>query len=235
MKRISLSLPLFFVTLMAMGQPASGYYTSAEGLKERSLKSAISEIISVQTVNSYNYLWTLFRTSDVRPDGKVWGMYSNCVFTFGTDQCGNYSQICDCYNREHIVPQSWFNEKSPMVSDGFHIYPTDGKVNALRSNYPHGETNSAALGGAALGSLGPSSVAGYTGTVYEPADEYKGDIARTYFYFVTRYESELMTMNGTVLTTSAYPGLTTWFLNLMLKWHREDPVSQKELDRNNAV
>ncbi len=237
MKNLYLILLLLAVSLTAIAQAPAGYYNSADGLKERNLKTALSEIIDNQVVNSYSYLWTLFRTSDVRPDGNVWDVYSECVFVFGSDQCGSsgYNSVCDCYNREHMIPQSWFNSNLPMYSDGFHIYPTDGKVNALRGNLPHGETNSAPLGGSALGKIGPSNVAGYTSSVYEPADEYKGDIARVYFYFVTRYQTQLPSMNGTVLTTDAYPSLTTWFLNLMLKWHREDPVSQKEIDRNNAV
>lgn len=135
-----------------------------------------------------------------------------------------------------MIPQSWFNERTPMKSDAFHVYPTDGKVNGLRSNHPHGETNASAVGGKGLGKLGTSSVSGYSGTVYEPDDEYKGDIARTYFYFVTCYEDQLSSFDrNDVLTGDTYPSLTSWFYNLMLKWHRNDPVSQKEIDRNNAI
>jgi hypothetical protein len=123
-----------------------------------------------------------------------------------------------------------------MVSDAFHIYPTDGKVNGIRSNHPHGETNASPIGGKALGKIGSSSVSGYSGTVYEPDDEYKGDIARTYFYFVTCYEDRLSGFDrNDVLTGDTYPSLTSWFFNLMLAWHRNDPVSQKEIDRNEAV
>jgi hypothetical protein len=123
-----------------------------------------------------------------------------------------------------------------MKSDAFHVYPTDGKVNGIRSNYPHGETNASPIGGKALGKIGSSSVSGYSGTVYEPDDEYKGDIARTYFYFVTCYEDKLSEFDkNNVLTGDTYPSLTYWFYNLMLDWHREDPVSEKELVRNEAV
>ena len=123
-----------------------------------------------------------------------------------------------------------------MKSDAFHVYPTDGKVNGIRSNYPHGETNASPIGGKALGKLGSSSVSGYSGIVYEPDDEYKGDIARTYFYFVTCYEDKLSGFDkNNVLTGDTYPSLTSWFYNLMLDWHREDPVSDKELARNEAV
>lgn len=107
--------------------------------------------------------------------------------TVSKEQCGQYSTLGDCYNREHSFPKSWFNDDSPMVSDAFHIYPTDGKVNSQRNNYPYGEcANGTTLSPngkvKALGKLGTSTFPGYSGTVFEPDDEYKGDFARSYFY-----------------------------------------------------
>ena len=72
-------------------------------------------------------------------------MYSDVTnYTFGTDQCGTYGVEGDCYNREHSVPKSWFSEQSPMKSDVWHVYPTDGKINGMRSNNPFGEVGSGA-------------------------------------------------------------------------------------------
>ena len=211
------------------------YYVDIEGKSGASLKTSLNKIIKNHKDVGYDGLYEVYETSDDR-NGQVWDMYSTCTWYHGNKKCGNYSSICDCYNREHMIPQSWFNKKSPMRSDAFHVYPTDGKVNGLRSNYPHGETNASAIGGKGLGAVGASSVSGYSGTVYEPVDEYKGDIARTYFYFVTRYEDQLSSFDkNDVLTGNTYPSLTSWFYNLMLAWHREDPVSQKEIDRNEAV
>ena len=213
------------------------YYVDIEGKFGATLKTALNKIIKNHTDVSYSGLWRIYKETDYK-DGKVWDMYSTCNWTYSSDQCGGggYSDVCDCYNREHMIPQSWFNKQSPMVSDAFHIYPTDGKVNGIRSNYPHGETNASPIGGKALGKIGSSSVSGYSGTVYEPDDEYKGDIARTYFYFVTCYEDKLSGFDrNDVLTGNTYPSLTSWFYNLMLAWHREDPVSKKETDRNEAV
>lgn len=213
------------------------YYVDIEGKFGATLKTALNKIIKNHTDVSYSGLWRIYKETDYK-DGKVWDMYSTCNWTYSSDQCGGggYSDVCDCYNREHMIPQSWFNKQSPMVSDAFHIYPTDGKVNGIRSNYPHGETNASPIGGKALGKLGSSSVSGYSGTVYEPDDEYKGDIARTYFYFVTCYEDKLSGFDkNNVLTGDTYPSLKSWFYNLMLDWHREDPVSKKEIDRNEAV
>ncbi|MBR1929318.1 MAG: endonuclease, partial [Paludibacteraceae bacterium] len=159
----------------------------------------------------------------------------------------NKSSAKDCgegWNKEHTVPQSWFGGSSPMYSDAFHIYPTDIKMNSVRSNYPYGE-NSASKDCSTYGygHLGTSTFAGYTGQVFDPGEggengSYKGDIARGYFYMVTRYRTTNFTSgsgNVCFTYTNGIADLTTYTLNLMLKWHREDPVSEKELKRNNAI
>ena len=196
----------------------------------------MKEIIRPHQQRSYAGLWSDFQITDKKEDGTVWDMYSDCSFTFVSDQCGNYRNICDCYNREHSMPKSWFNDGYPMYTDLFHLYPTDGKVNGYRDNYPFGETNGTTYGS---GKLGFSTFPGYSGIVFEPADEYKGDFARTYFYMVTCYEDELVSWTGTdavqMLNATKYPSFQTWAINLLLKWSRNDKVSPKETDRNNAV
>ena len=235
MKRISLLFLLFCVVFTVYAIDVEDYYSTAEGKSGAILKTALNKIIKNHTDVGYKGLWSVYKDTDYK-NGQVLDIYSTCNWVYSTDQCGNYQNVCDCYNREHTIPQSWFNKQSPMVSDAFHIYPTDGKVNGIRSNHPHGETNASPIGGKALGKIGSSSVSGYSGTVYEPDDEYKGDIARTYFYFVTCYEDRLSGFDrNDVLTGDTYPSLTSWFFNLMLAWHRNDPVSQKEIDRNEAV
>ncbi len=229
--------PLFILLALAcVAQPSVTYYNAAEGKTDESLKTALYGIISSGYVSkSYDFLYTIYETSDRTASGNVWDMYSTCTWEFGKKKCGNYSIICDCQNREHSIPQSWFGSKSPMVSDAFHVYPTDGKVNGIRSSYPFGETNALPIGGKALGKLGSSSFPGYSGTVFEPIDEYKGDFARTYFYFATRYENIMTTIGGESFNRTKYPSFPTWAINLFLKWHRNDPVSQKEIDRNEAI
>lgn len=131
-----------------------------------------------------------------------------------------------------------------MYSDAFHVYPTDIRMNSLRSSYPYGETD-AAQGCAqyGYGRKGASTFSGYTGDVFDPGEggeygSYKGDLARTYFYMMTRYRDKKFT-DGLGSVCFTYSGgvanLTEYMKNLMLKWHREDPVSEKELKRNNAV
>ena len=232
---------LLFGQFLTYAQP-DGYYDDANGLSGAALKTALYGIIDNHTAKFYDDLWTAFQTTDDNASGKVWDMYSNCTFTFVTNQCGNYSNECDCYNREHSFPKSWFGgEVSPMYTDLFHVVPTDGKVNGIRSNYPFGETDSPSTTTGNGSMLGPCSVSGYSGTVFEPIDEYKGDFARNYFYMATRYENVIAgwyinsTEADVVLMNNSFPVYETWFLNMLGEWHENDPVSTKETDRNNAV
>lgn len=242
MKRYSSLLVFMVVWLFVWASEPNGYYQGADNKASASLRQALTDIIGGHTDIGYKALWTLYGSSDLRADGKIWDIYSTCDFTYQADQCGNYTSVCDCYNREHSIPQSWFNEQSPMKSDAFHIYPTDGKVNAERGNLPYGECNSGTTAGAAqLGRKGASSFAGYSGTIFEPDDQYKGDLARTYFYMAIRYaDNNLSSGLGKVsfsYNSSATPktDLTAYSINLFLKWHRNDPVSEKETNRNDAV
>lgn len=215
----------------------AGYYDDAVGKSGEDLQKSLSTILNDATDVGYDGLWNLYKTTDRRSDGKVWDMYSDVTnYTFGTDQCGSYGSEGDCYNREHSVPKSWFNKQSPMVSDIWHVYPTDGKVNGMRSNYPFGEVASDAPGSEnGFSKWGKCKTLGYSHTVFEPNDEYKGDFARTYFYFATRYKGVATSGYGAEVFSSAYPYITKWQLDMLLRWHEQDPVSQKELDRNEAV
>jgi len=232
----SLCFPLFLAA-----QPPSGYYNTSEGKTGAELKTALYNIIKGHSGQSYDYLWTAFQTTDAKPGNLVWDMYSNCSFTFVTYQCGEYENECDCYNREHSFPASWFNDASPMYTDLFHVVPTDGKVNGIRSNYPFGTVTNPTTTTGNGSKLGPCSYPGYAGTVFEPVNEYKGDFARTYFYMATRYENVIAgwyansTEANAVLQNNAFPVFESWFLNMLGEWHVNDPVSQKEIDRNNAV
>lgn len=257
-------------TTIGTGAPTT-YYDPANGLTCQPLKSALKTIIATGTqVLSYTPgLWTLYTFSDKRRNDAnnadiLWDMYSDnptgpepYTYTLITNQCGSYTAEGQCYNREHSTPQSWFNQLSPMVSDAHHIFPTDGKVNALHSNYPYGEvvtvtplsgyTNPTLAGS----KLGTGTNFGYGATVFEPINEYKGDFARAALYMAVRYEDEIIsqnwsglgTANAVFLSTTDQPIATTrrlqiyddWYLKTLYKWHMQDPVSQKEIDRNNVI
>lgn len=242
-----LSTPFFYFVILLLltpvvyGQIPPGYYNSTAGLTGSSLKTSLYNIINGHTVRSYDDLWDYYPTTDKTAANKVWDMYSNCTFTFVTNQCGEFSVECDCFNREHSFPASWFNNGSPMYSDLFHVIPTDGKVNNVRDNEPFGEVGTPTYTSTNGSKRGNNVYPGYAGTVFEPADEYKGDFARTYFYMVTRYENLVATWYSNspqadaVLQNNAFPVFETWFLNMLGEWHVADPVSQKEINRNNAV
>lgn len=242
----SMCVLLFFVTSIScvQAQPPSGYYDAADGIQGgATLKTAFFNIIKNPDVLSYNGLLDAFKTTDRRPDnGKVWDMYSDVpggtapyYYNFG-ETCGNYSGEGSCYNREHSFPKSWFGGKvPPMNSDLFHLYPTDGKVNGQRGSYPYGEVGIANWTSQNGSKRGDNTFGSYRGTVFEPIDAYKGDFARSYFYMVTAYENRVAAWNSPQLGGNSYPAFSTWSKDMLLKWHREDPVSQKEIDRNNAV
>ncbi|MBL7026546.1 MAG: endonuclease [Candidatus Marinimicrobia bacterium] len=240
MKHILITLTLLSTTLWA--QIPAGYYDNASGLLGTPLQQALHDIIDGHTVVSYSSLWTHYQTTDVKPNGKVWDMYSHVPdgeqpyeFTFVSDQCGNYSGEGSCYNREHSWPKSWFNDVAPMNTDIFHVVPSDGYVNGQRGNYPYGEVDSlSATWISQNGSKkGPNTYPGYSGTVFEPIDAYKGDFARIYFYMSTRYLNEDSSWPGSPMVNGAQ--LEQWALDMMMEWHVEDPVSQKEIDRNNDI
>lgn len=237
MKHRFIFVSIVLLTLHVAAQPPQGYYSSALNKSGATLKTALYSIISDNYVQkSYDFLYTIYETSDVTADGKVWDMYSNCSWTHGVKKCGNYSSVCDCYNREHSIPASWFSDRYPMYSDAFHLYPTDGYVNNQRSNFPFGECSGGTTLPNGKGRKGTSTYPGYTGTVFEPVDEYKGDFARTYFYFATRYENIMTSgITGASFNNTTYPAFTNWSKEMFMKWHRQDPVSQKEITRNNAV
>ncbi|MBC7381408.1 MAG: endonuclease [Bacteroidia bacterium] len=236
----------------ASGTGASTYYNSISTTQTgAALKTSLYNKILGHTVTAYGSgssgLWATYATTDPFYNGKVWDIYSTSIcdtspyeYTFSTNQCGTYSIEGDCYNREHSFPQSWFGSSSPMVSDMFHIYPTDGKVNGVRNNFPYGEVSSPTYTSLLGGKLGPNTFPGYSGTVFEPINEYKGDLARGYLYMATRYENLIAgwQTNGNandVLNGNSFPVYDAWVVNLLIKWSNQDPPGVKEINRNNAV
>ncbi|ESU18590.1 putative extracellular ribonuclease [Flavobacterium cauense R2A-7] len=219
------------------------------------------------TSTTNNGLWTAYGTTDrdlgigYENDNTIVDMYSERPtssdpynFNYNTasggnaGQCGSYTGEGDCYNREHLVPQAYFDhfQVDPMKNDPNFVIPTDGKVNGVRDNFPFGRVNTASYtsqNGSKLGSnVNSGYSAGYTSTVFEPIDEFKGDIARCILYFATRYEDFLdeFYAGATVQSKDMFDGsngksFSNTFLNILLTWHLNDPVSTKEINRNNAV
>lgn len=231
------SMISFAMAAFAQGPNNSGtYYSNADGKKGAALKTALYSIIKSPKVTSYDGLIKAYEKTDTRSDGCVRDWYSNATnYRHGSDANGNYKKEGDCYNREHSVPQSWFSKSSPMKSDIVHVLPTDGYVNSRRSSYPLAEVGevewSSANGYCKLGSC---RTPGYTGKVFEPNDEIKGDMARIYFYMVTCYEDRA-TSWGHVFSSNKAQGFDEWYLQMLLRWSQQDPIDEVEIARNNAV
>lgn len=237
-KTIALFIGLW-LALFATAQPAN-YYNSANGLTGNQLKVALHNIIKGHTSISYSQLWNAFWSTDNKGNGVVWDMYSDIpngtppyIYYLGTDQCGNYSGEGDCYNREHSWPSSWFNDQTTPRTDLHHIFPTDGWVNNKRGNYAFGEVRSASWTSRNGSKLGNCKTSGFTGTVFEPIDEYKGDFARAIMYMSVRYYTEDSGWGSSDMTTKSE--IKPWAIQMLLRWNEQDPVSQKEINRNNAI
>ncbi len=237
---ISLSVSGLLSANVVIGVAAipENYYYDVDGKKNAdNILNALNGIIDNHTVIAYSGLEPYYEQTDFYND-TLWDMYSTCTFYMSHANVPQ-SAVCDGWNKEHLVCQSWLGS-GPMVSDLFNVYPTDARINNLRSNYPYGVvgTNSGFTKDPnhhGLGKLGSSTTSGI-GTCYEPDDNYKGDFARSFFYMVARYRSNTLNSgNGAKMFTSSPTNLTAYSLSFLLDWHRQDPVSQKEIDRNQAV
>ena len=248
----------------AQGPNETGtYYQSADSKKAQELKTALFGIISPHAIQTYTYgVWDAIESYDLRADGKIWEIYSGISnFTPKTDRDkGDDVEEGKKYNREHAMPKSWFNEATqdyytnsvyPMFTDLHHLFPTDRLINTMRSNYPYGEvgkiTKQSEGGFSKFGRCTDDlgyKVSGQNGRVFEPNDEYKGDLARVYFYMATAYESYKNEKGVTrspadwssdMLASNVYPFFTDWALKMLLRWAANDPVSEKEIKRNEAI
>ena len=247
-KQLIITLALCACTLGAWGNVVTGvaaipdgYYNGVSGKKgaDNILNALQTCITTGYNEIAYKGLEPHYLKTDFYAD-TLWDMYSTCRFDY-EDANKAQSALCDGWNKEHVCCQSWLGN-GPMVSDMFNVYPTDARVNNLRSNYPYGVVSGSSNGMSsdpdkhALGKLGNSALSGYSGKVYEPDDRYKGDFARTFFYMVARYRNNtLNSSEGSNMFTSSPTNLTAYSLSFLLQWHRNDPVSEKEIDRNQGV
>ena len=230
--------------------PRDYYPNSLEGKNGAELKTELHNLLKNHTrlpYGSYDYnriacTWTVFKKSDVRPNGKVWDMYSNNSYNFS-----NGAGATKGMNIEHSVPKSWWGDAydetaTPLTRfkydgsyDLHHLTPSDAAANTAKSNYPLGEVDSPLFDNGVT-KVGTGQANGRATNLFEPADEYKGDFARMYLYFVTCYQDYSWKSSAlSMFAQNSYPTLNAYGQSLLLKWHRQDPVSQKEIDRNNAV
>lgn len=233
-----------------MAQIPSGYYDSAAGLSGYELKSKLHEIIS-KKIYSYNYsdVISFYANTDLdlyyENDGTILDIYSEKpigadAYNYNLSQnISSASAEGQGWNREHGIPQSTFYGIYPMYSDLHYLIPTDAYINQRRSNFPYARNNGSSLTFSNGSKLGSSTTPGYSNTVYEPIDEFKGDVARYLLYFVVRYEGALNNFNYLLSTSpldgTEEKGYENWYITMLKEWNNLDPVSQKEIDRNNKV
>lgn len=232
--KLILSPLLLLLPLFAWADIPSGYYQRLEGKKKEDLKTAVYQTVRPHTVVTYNSLFPQqFPQTDVYPElyngeKRWWEMYSDMIFLVRNGWSG--------MNREHSFPKSWWGgTQNEAYTDLNHLYPSESAANMAKSNYPLGEVQTPTFkNGITTVGYAMAGQGGGAAQVFEPADEYKGDFARTYFYMATCYQDytwkyTYMVENGT------YPTLQPWAQELLLDWARRDQVSQKERDRNEAV
>ena len=245
-KIFSLFFLIIAVFTQIFAQIPSGFYNNVNGKKGKELQIALNQIITSHRNVSYGDVWIYYQYTDLKPNGKIWDIYSDIPggqpayeFDFRTDQCVNISsEEGFCYTREHSFCQSWFGGAqlaSVPATDIFHLYPVDGWINTKRNDNPYGKVFTATYTFTNGSKMGQNTYPGAPSvSCYEPIDAYKGDIARSFFYMATRYmfEDESFQENSPMTNKSQ---LKPWALNMLLEWHQLDPVSEKEIDRNNAI
>lgn len=221
------------------------YYSKMDGLKREALKAAAKECVSSHKQLEYYDLPMYWQYSDVYPEkvnGKTrwWEMYSNEYYYINSGQSASKSFSANKMQREHSVPKSWWKvgedvEYTPAYSDMWNLYPSDGAANQAKLNYPLGVVSNATFDNNCTKVGTPAyGMGGGAGAVFEPADEYKGDFARSFFYMATVYD-DLPWKYTYMFAKNSYPTLQSWAYNMLLQWARQDPVSQKERIRNDAV
>ena len=233
--RIALVVLSLLIGVVAQAEMPRDYYPdNLVGRNKGDLKTELHKLLKEHRRIEYGGYgtWVVFRESDVRADGTVWDMYSNIIRYFAS------SGATKGMNIEHSVPKSWWGDDYPYTVDGsfdlHHLVPSDADANSAKSNYILGEVTGTVKFDNGVSKGGYNDVKRLN--VFEPADEYKGDFARMYMYFVTCYQDYVWRSAGTnMFITGSYPTLNSYSQELLLKWHRQDPVSKKELDRNNAV
>lgn len=226
------------LVLVAQSADVAAYYEPAGGKADAELKTALHEIIRNHVYLDFDggtYVWwnTYYKKTDWHPDGYFWDMYSN-------DRYSDYSGKRQ--NREHCMPRSWWGTSVNYASfdangDLHNLQPSNAEANSAKSDWPLGETAGERFNNG-VSKIGKNTYPGYWDVAFEPADEYKGDFARTYMYMVTCYQDYSMYWrgkSGSMISANPYPTFNSYAVNLLMEWHREDPVSKKETDRNNNV
>ena len=262
MKRASIFIAtiLFSVGMMAEDIPA-GYYDAINGKQDSVLKSTLSLI--VRGGERYEYgpnqyhstsnppewekgdfkaygTWQALPYTDRKEGGVVWDMYSNCVRYYpkklGDSGCS--------LNIEHCLPKSWWGWNKDLASsdpawiaykDLYNLNPSDQRANSQKSNYAPGHVKKGDKFNNGSFKMDAAKSSGYGYICWEPAEEYRGDFARAYFYMATAYEYLTWTAYPQYISNASYLMFSDSIQKVLLDWHRADPVSDKERCRMDQI
>jgi len=235
------------ITLSVHAAIPLGYYSTLDGKVTADLKTELHNIICQDTTHylkygaGTGYTWQGFYSTDRDlTNNEVIDMYSDSQRFFDVNYIAlGYKGFGMTIQIEHSVPKSWWgcdiDHPDCAALDLNHMYPSDGTYNNYKSNNPLGVVTGTLTHTNGVSKIGIGTYPGYTGTVFEPADQFKGDFARSYFYIATAYQHYVNkwvpTATGIMMEANTYPTLKPWAIELLLQWSRMDPVSEKEKTR----
>ena len=252
MKRICIFLGLLALPLLTHAIQRSTLVSkcsSLNGLKKEQLKTAVYNLMNKNmntlqgnfTVLNYgngnnSTWWGFYKTDRIASTNECINRYSSKKFYFGSTNTG---QVVSGMNIEHSFPKSWWGGSNNYAyKDLFNLYPSDASANSDKSNYPMGVVQSVTSQEIGYDKIGKGTIDGQPNQwCWEPGDQYKGDFSRAYMYMATTYQN--LTWSGTQglqqLEKGSWPTLKEWAYTLYLQWVRNDPVSELEIQRNEAV
>jgi endonuclease G, mitochondrial len=122
------------------------------------------------------------------------------------------------FNCEHVVPQSWFSKREPMRGDLHHLFACESRCNGFRGNWPYFDFDRRRR--VLREDCGRLEAEGFQPSAGQ------GPVARATLYFLLRYPRQV---------GDSERELTAARLELLLRWHENDPVSNYERHRNAAI
>ena len=221
---------------MAIGPMPGFYYEDAQGQQGEALKSKLGAIIHCGVRYKYGSgnkkTWDgFFHTDRDTTTNLVLDMYSLETRYFNSTKPTASVLELDI---EHMFPKSWWGgDVNEAYCDLFHLVPADYSANRSKSNHAPGIPSDTTFWNGSF-ATGSGSTYGLQ-KVFCPADEYKGDFARAYFYIATCYGDSLQWTNSgdaaKAMTNNHWQEFQPWLRDILVSWHRMDPVSDKEKQR----
>lgn len=228
-------------SIQTTGANPGAYYSGLDPMKTDFVTSLTSKLNTHDTVFYSSYASAIINnwlSRDTTNDKKV----VNCVYTtipyiYAEPFVWWNGNNSGTLTREHSYPQSWMpsntgnfptgsnGKEMPEYNDLHNLFPADQIYgNGVRSNYAFGEVVTASnTSPTGIGKLGKNAA---NQTVYEPADNQKGNAARALMYMAVCYHG----INGLNWGWGTHQDTAT-----LMKWHRQDPPDAIEIARNELI